>query len=286
MDWHFFRTRAQAPVARSGLPGARSAVSADAPTRRSASTSRHRARCSPDVIHAHSPVLNALRRCARQALSHSAGLRSPRVLGGRRGRPRHHHRRQPALQAHAQPRNLALKRADHVYTICEGLRGTSSHAASPTIEGHGDSERCRHRELSSRAGSPTSSWCATRPRSIARCSVSSALSMPTKASTCCSKRCRRCCDDCPTCGCCWSAAAFRRAALKARRSALDIEDKVIFTGRVPHAQVAALLRPDRCARLPAAFDAPNRTGDAAEAAGGDGAGPAGCWRPTLAATRN
>ena len=62
---------------------------ADAP-RTSAGSSEVARSVAPDVLHAHSPVLNALPalRVGRQA-RHSGGLRGARILGRRRRRPRH-----------------------------------------------------------------------------------------------------------------------------------------------------------------------------------------------------
>jgi hypothetical protein len=78
----------------------------------------------PDLVHAHSPVLNVLPALwGRRSAAPARGLRDARLLGRRRRRPRHHHRGQRALPHVAGPRDFALRRADHVTTICEGLRG-------------------------------------------------------------------------------------------------------------------------------------------------------------------
>ena len=61
----------------------------------------------PDILHAHSPVLNALPalRVGRR-LRHSGRLRGARFLGGRGGRSRHEPRGRPALPPDARPRDL------------------------------------------------------------------------------------------------------------------------------------------------------------------------------------
>ena len=41
----------------------------------------------------------------------------------------------------------------------------------------------------------------------------------------------------PTCACCWSAAARRRRRCRRRRAQSALRDRVVFTGRVPHAEV-------------------------------------------------
>jgi glycosyltransferase involved in cell wall biosynthesis len=58
------------------------------------------------------------------------------------------------------------------------------------------------------------------------------------------------------------------AALKAQAAQLGVADKIVFTGRVPHAEVG------RRAVLPAAQHAADRARHAAQAARGDGSGAA------------
>ena len=97
-------------------------------------------------------------------------------------------------------------------------------------------------------------------------------------------RCRACCSAGPTCACCWSAAVRGSGRSQALAGELGVRDKIVFTGRVPHAEVQRYYGLDRRARLPAAVDAAHRARDAAEAAGSDGAGTS-CWsRPTSAVT--
>ena len=69
--------------------------------------------------------------------------------------------------------------------------------------------------------------------------VSSARSTATRGWTCCSTRCRRSCGVEPRrARAAGRAAGSRRSGSGRRRGCLGIADKVIFAGRVPHADVA------------------------------------------------
>lgn len=118
--WHFFRTAPpKGPLA--SLPGFGEIALMNALSRRLEAVAR---REKPDILHAHSPVLNAL-----PALRVGRRLGIPVVYEvrafwedaavdhgtGREDGPRYRLTR--ALETHA------LKRADAVTTICEGLRG-------------------------------------------------------------------------------------------------------------------------------------------------------------------
>ena len=86
----------------------------------------------------------------RPPARHPGRLRGARLLGGRRGRPRHHHRRQPALPAHARARDArAAPRRSRLHDL---RRPAQRHrrARHPRRQGHGDSERGRHRRLRAR----------------------------------------------------------------------------------------------------------------------------------------
>jgi glycosyltransferase involved in cell wall biosynthesis len=64
----------------------------------------------------------------------------------------------------------------------------------------------------------------------------------------------------------------QEAALRSQAEREGVADRVVFTGRVPHAARAALLRADRRTRLSAPADPTDRTRHPAQAAGSDGAG--------------
>jgi len=116
--WHFLRTRAPSPA--STLPGLREKQQIDATARRLLALAQQ---LRPDILHAHSPVLDAI-----------PALRVGRLLGipvvyevrafwedaavdhGTHTEWGLRYRLTRALETYA------LKRVDHVTTICEGLR--------------------------------------------------------------------------------------------------------------------------------------------------------------------
>ena len=99
-------------------------------------------RGGPTMLHAHSPVLNALAAlpvARRRGLP--VGLRDPRLLGGCRGRQRHRPRRLGCATALTRLLEThAARQADAVAVICEGLRGGS--------------DRARHRARTRSSSSP------------------------------------------------------------------------------------------------------------------------------------
>ena len=110
----------------------------------------------PHILHAHSPVLNAI-----PALRVGRRLGIPVVYEVRafwedaavdhgtttEGSLRYRLTRR--LETHA------LRQADHVFTICEGLRSDIVARGIPAEQGDRDPERGGHRQASSPAARPT-----------------------------------------------------------------------------------------------------------------------------------
>jgi PEP-CTERM/exosortase A-associated glycosyltransferase len=116
--WHFYRTAAMSPAA--SLPGVREFQQMRATTDRLMELAT---RLRPDILHAHSPVLNAipaLRVGRRLGIPVVYEVRAfwedAAVDHGTHAEWGLRYRATRALETYA------LKRADHVTTICEGLR--------------------------------------------------------------------------------------------------------------------------------------------------------------------
>jgi glycogen(starch) synthase len=192
----------------------------------------------PDIIHAHSPVLNAL-----PAIKVARKLEIPVVYEIRAfwedAAVDHGSTSEGSLRYRATRRleTRAIKQVDHVFTICEGLRADIVGRGIPpgkvtVIPNAVDIDSF---QLS---GPPDPATAGTAGASPARpWSASSAPSMPTRVWTCCSTPCRSCCSLHPERA---RAAGRRRPAGRqpsaSRRSAWAWWD-VIFTGRVPHKEV-------------------------------------------------
>ena len=152
---------------------------------RAASTSSART-FRPDVLHAHSPVLNALPtlRVGRQlgipvVYEVRALWEDAAVDHGTNAR------RQPALPRVARRwRRFALRRADHVTTICEGLRDEIVARGIAARPDHRDPQCGRHRRLPVRRRARRRAAHGDSASTARRCSASPARSTPTRASTC------------------------------------------------------------------------------------------------------
>jgi glycosyltransferase involved in cell wall biosynthesis len=181
-----------------------------------------------DILHAHSPVLNAL-----PALRAGRRLGIPVVYdfvrsGRRRRRPRHDHGR-PSLSLRALKH--ALRRA--VITTGQGLRREIVDRGIPAgrvtvIPNAVDAREFRF------GAAPDPSLRGKLGLTGATVIGFAALSTRTRASISCSRRRRCCCHGCRTCV---SSGGRRSAgdALKAQAAHLSLG--VVFTGRVPHADV-------------------------------------------------
>ena len=173
----------------------------------------------PDVIHAHSPVLNVLPALAvGQARRRAGRLRDPRLLGRRRGRPRDRPPRAAcATERRARSRPTPLRRVQGVAVICEGLRRDVEARGIPRerITVIPECGRCRpvrvRRAAGCRAAAASSAWRARR------FSASSAPSMPMRGWTSCSSAARAApAAQSRTCACCSRVADRRRPRSKAR----------------------------------------------------------------------
>ena len=101
----------------------------------------------------------------RTPARHAGRLRGARAVGGRRGRPRHDARGQPALpRDRARSKRYALRRADHVTTICEGLRDDIVARGVAADRDHRHPERRRHRRVPLRRASRRRAARAARAR--------------------------------------------------------------------------------------------------------------------------
>ncbi|MCK7493586.1 MAG: hypothetical protein MZW92_21320 [Comamonadaceae bacterium] len=150
-------SHASAAGAAAALPGL-GEMRADAPA---ASSASHEVARKLQPAHHPRPLAGAQRAAGAarrpQRCGIPVGLRGARLLGGRRGRPRHHDAK--AACATALTRRWRPARAEaaptHVTTICEGLRGDIVARGIPASQGHGDPERGRHRRASASAARPT-----------------------------------------------------------------------------------------------------------------------------------
>ncbi len=146
--WHFHRTVFR-PNALSRVPGVIYVQEMAATGRRIMELVKE---FEPDILQAHSPVLNALPALwARRQCRHSGRLRGSRAVGGRGRRPRHDARRQPALWHVARARNVRAapgrSRHDNLRRTARGNRGTrhspgSNHRHSQRGRRHAIPHRC------------------------------------------------------------------------------------------------------------------------------------------------
>ncbi len=193
VDGLAFLPHADRPGERSRLPGIGRELDVMRPPARRLRT--WCATCGPTSC---TRIRRCSTRCPRcgsgRRTRHSGGLRGARLLGGRRGRPRHHARK--AACATALTRALetyALRRAEHVTTICEGLRRDIVARGIDAAQGHGDPERGGHRRLRVRRAADAALRATARPGRLPRSSASSARSTPTRGSICCSQAVAACC---------------------------------------------------------------------------------------------
>jgi hypothetical protein len=178
------------------------------------------------------------RRCAwASSTGHSGGLRGARLLGRRGRRPWHHHRRQPALPPDAPAGNPRTARPIMSPPSARACARTSPSAASRHGQGHGHSQCRGHRQL--------------RTRRHARCRLKRSLGLEGATVLGFIGSVLRLRRAGPSAGGVARHAASRRAdlrvllvgggpqeaALKAQAQQLGVADKVVFTGRVPHAEV-------------------------------------------------
>ena len=209
-------------------------------------------RVRPDILHAHSPVLNAIPALwVGRRLRYSRRLRSPGLLGGRRGGSRDEPRVGPALPPHARARNLRaasgrrrdddLRRAalgdgdarnppqDKVTVIPNAVdieKFTVGHACRRRAEGESGAFRRR------------------------RARASSARSTATKGWRCCWTRCRECWPRIRACDCSSWAAARRSRSEAARGRARPRGHGGVHRPRSAPRR-ATLLRSRRRAGVPA-----------------------------------
>ena len=134
--------------------------------------------------------------------------------------------------------NPCAAAADHVTTICEGLRSDIVGARHPGAEGHRHSQRSRYRLLRARrharrgTASASSGWPAPRSSaSSARFYAYEGLDLLLAGAA------ARCCSAAPDVRVLLVGGGPQDAALKAQAQRLGLADKVVFTGRVPHDEV-------------------------------------------------
>ena len=231
--WHFYRTKAVDRLS-DAVPVINQVALMAATSRRLAQVV---AATKPDLLHAHSPVLNAI---PALRVGHARGI--PVVYevrafwedaaashgNGRERGPRYLLTR--ALET------FALKHADAVTVICEGLRARPARARhrartrSPSFP-----TRSTRRNSSCRRA--TRRWRQASGSKAKSCSASWARSIPTKGCICCSRPCRRSSRPCRRRGCSWSAAGRRMRGCAPLAGRLGLDGKVVFTGRVKHTEV-------------------------------------------------
>jgi hypothetical protein len=190
----------------------------------------------PQVLHAHSPVLNAI-----PALRVGRKLGIPVVYEVRafwEDAAVDHGTTTEGSLRYKLTRALetwALRRPTRLHHLRRPAQATSPGAASrPT---RSPSSPTPSTSSASRwAASPTPRCSKLGLGGSHRASASSARSTPTKASTCCSTALPRCSSDARR-----ARAAGRRRTAGSRAEgagqALGLKDRVVFTGRVPHAEV-------------------------------------------------
>lgn len=230
--WHFYRTPAPAPA--STLPGLREKQQVDATARRLMALAQ---RLRPDILHAHSPVLDAL-----PALRVGRLLDIPVVYEVRafwedaavdHGTHKEwgvRYRLTRALETYA------LKRVDHVTTICEGLRKDIVARGIPdagvtVIPNAVDIDKFP-------LGGPAD------PALLARLGLTGATIIGFIGSFYAYEGLDLLIDALPRILARMPEARLllvgggpQDEALRARAAAAGLTDKVVFTGRVPHAEV-------------------------------------------------
>ena len=207
-------------------------------------------------------------------------MRSGKTPPSTTARPREgslRYRASRALETHA------LRRAGHITTICEGLRREIVERGIPRRARDGDSE-CRRRPRVSLRRCAGSGACGERSGSTGATVIGFAGSfyayegldlLLEAAALLAAAACR-------TCASCWWAAVRRKRRSRRRQRALSLGDRVVFTGRVPHADVQRYYDLIDVLAYPRQRHAVDRDRHAAEAAGSDGAG-AGCSSPPTSA---
>lgn len=230
--WHFYRT--QAKVAPSSIPGVGEMRSMNATTQRLQALAE---RIRPDILHAHSPVLNAipaLRVGKRLGIPVVYEVRAfwedAAVDHGTHAEWGLRYRLTRALET------WALKRADHVTTICEGLRQDIAARGVPAdritvIPNAVDIEKfppggVADETLKADLGLAG----ATVIGFIGSFYAYEGLDLLLEAFP-------RVLAAMPTARVLLVGGGPQDAALKAQAKRLGIADKVVFTGRVPHADV-------------------------------------------------
>jgi PEP-CTERM/exosortase A-associated glycosyltransferase len=230
--WHFYRTQEQ--VESSRIPGVGEMRLMNATTRRLQALAE---RLRPDILHAHSPVLNAipaLRVGKRLGIPVVYEVRAfwedAAVDHGTHAEWGLRYRMTRALET------WALKRADHVTTICEGLRQDIVARGIPedrvtVIPNAVDIEKfpiggAADESLQTQLGLAG----ATVIGFIGSFYAYEGLDLLLDAFP-------RVLEAMPTARVLLVGGGPQDAALKAQAQRLGIADKVVFTGRVPHADV-------------------------------------------------
>lgn len=170
----------------------------------------------PDIIHAHSPVLNALpalqvgrRHGIPVVYEIRAFWEDAAVDHGSTREGSLRYRATRALETHA------IRRAGHVFTICEGLRadivGRGIPSAKVTVIPNAvDVEGF---QLARPADPALQARWGLQGRTVLGFIGSF---MPMKGWICLSPPCRNWCNSAPTCVCCWSGAARRKRRSRPR----------------------------------------------------------------------
>ena len=227
-----------------------------------------------DRLPRHSPVLNALpalRAPTNRQQQRFSSLRRPRTGKDAAVEPTPDDASVAALHR-ARARDLRAARADHVTTICEGLRdeivargmapsGSPYSAMRSTLDEFGSGAEARRRHCDRGASASTARPCIGFAGSFY---AYEGLDLLIEAAALLVPRL-------PELPCCWSAAAQEQAL--SRIAPTRLADRVIFAGRVPHGDVQRYYDLIDVLAYPRHRDAADRTRHAAEAARGDGAGP-------------
>jgi PEP-CTERM/exosortase A-associated glycosyltransferase len=231
--WHFYRTPAKSSSA-AGLPGVAEVALMRQLERRIESVARE---LKPQILHAHSPVLNAL-----PALRVGRRLGIPVVYEVRafwEDASVDHGTTTEGSLRYRLTRSLetrALKRADHVFTICEGLRrDIASRGIAPAkvtvIPNAVDVESF---ELGGQPDLALAAHLGLTPGSVVGFIGSfyayEGLDLLIDALP-------KLLASMPEARVLLVGGGPQEEALKAQAQRLGVADKVIFTGRVPHAQV-------------------------------------------------
>ena len=230
--WRFFRTPLAGPPSR--IPGAVYIQEMNATARRLEEiVQAHR----PDILHAHSPVLNALpalqvgRRHGIPVVYELRALWEDAAVD-------HGTTREGSLryQATRMLETYALRRADHLTTICEGLRGEIVARGIPkervtVIPNAVDAQAFRvggepDVELRHRLGLDGAAVVGF----VGSFYGYEGLDLLIEAFALMQK-------ERPEVRLLLVGGGFQEAALKAQAASLGLQDKIVFTGRVPHAEV-------------------------------------------------